>query len=141
MSKSGAWAFNVSLCVDTSEETIYANLPNENAFLFNSSRHVTVVDLSGMNSVRMVVNKQSIAGSPGSKLSLKYSDTFSLDPNDYINIGVEPVEIYIDVENSFLITDWIQIVAPQNDVFLAIISSGGDGNVSPHFGHISVNFT
>ena len=140
MSKYGAWAFNVSLCADTSEETIYANVPNQNSFLFNSSRHVTIVDLSGINSVRMVVNKQSVPANPGCKLSLKYSENFSLDPNDYIDVGVDPIEVGIDVENTFLTTNWTQIIAPQNDVFLAIISSGGDGNTSPHFGHISINF-
>lgn len=140
MSKYGAWAFNVSIYADTNEDAVYTNMPSANSFLFNSYRHVTLVDLSGMSSVRMIVNKQSVAGSAGSKLSLKYSDTFSTNPDDYSNIGVDPVEILIDTENSILTTNWTQILAPQNDVFLAVIGSGGDGNITPHFGHISVNF-
>lgn len=141
MSKYGPWAFNVSICADTSEETIYTNMPSLNSFLFNSSRHITLVDLSGITWVRMLVNKQSVAGNSGSKLTLKYSETFSLNPSDYIDIGIEPVEVAIDVDNSFLLTPFTQIIAPQNDVFIAIIGSGGDEIISPHFGHISVNFT
>lgn len=140
MSKYGAWAFNVSVYADTNEDALYTNMPSANSFLFNSYRHVTLVDLSGMTSVRMIVNKQSVAGNSGSKLSLKYCDTFSTNPDDYLNIGVDPVEVLIDTENTILITNWVQIIAPQNDVFLAVIGSGGDENITPHFGHISVNF-
>jgi len=93
-----------------------------------------------MNSVRMLVNKQAVAANAGAKLSLKYCDTYSTNPADYQDIGASPVEIAIDCENSFLQSEWTQIVAPQNDVFVAVIGSGGDGVTSPEFGHISLNF-
>ena len=140
MGKSGAWAFNVSVCADTDRLVSYENMPSTDSFLFNSNRHVTLVDLSGMNSVRMLVNKQAVAGNAGAKLTLKYCETYSTDPSDYSDIGVSPVEVAVDCENCFLQTEWTQILAPQNDVFLAVICSGGDGVKSPEFGHISINF-
>lgn len=140
MGKSGAWAFNVSVCADTDRQVSYDNMPSTDSFLFNSNRHVTLVDLSGMNSVRMLVNKQAVAANAGAKLSLKYCETYSTNPADYQDIGISPVEIAIDCENSFLQSEWTQIVAPQNDVFVAVIGSGGDGVTSPEFGHISLNF-
>jgi len=141
MSKNGPWAFNVSICADTDEDIVYSNMPAAESFLFNSPRHITLADLSGMNSVRMLVNKQNIAGNTGSKLTLKYSETYSENPSDYTDIGLTPVSVDINVESTFLQSSWVQIIAPQNDVFLAIIGSGGDGIISPHFGHISVNFS
>ena len=138
--KSGPWTFNVSVCADTDEDIVYTNMPGTDSFLFNSSRHITLADLSGMNTVRMLINKQAVAGNTGSKLTLKYSEVYSLNPSDYVDIGVTPVEVSVDVENTFLKTEWTQLIAPQNDVFLAIIGSGGDGIISPYFGHISINF-
>lgn len=140
MGKNGAWAFNVSVCADTDKAVSYDSMPVAESFLFNSTRHVTLVDLSGMNSVRMLVNKQAVPGNTGAKLVLKYCETYSTNPGDYQDTGVTPVEVYIDNENQFLQTDWIQIAAPQNDVFLAVIGVGGDGVISPEFGHISLNF-
>ena len=60
-------------------------------------------------------------------------------PSDYIDLGLSPVEVNIDVENTFLKTDWIQIVT-QDDVFLAIVGTGGDGIITPGFGNISLEF-
>lgn len=142
MAKNGPWVFNISVCADTDEDIVYQNMPDVDSFLFNSSRHITFSDLSGMNEVRFLVNKQSVPGVTGSKLTLKYSTEYSLNPSDYSDIGTEPVQLSIDVENTFLKTDWIWIntEVPRGDVYLAIIGSGGDNIISPHFGHISINF-
>lgn len=142
MAKNGPWVFNISVCADTDQDIVYQNMPESDSFLFNSPRHITMSDLSGMNEVRMLVNKQSVAGVSGSKLTLKYSTEYSLNPLDYFDIGDEPIQVSIDVEDAFLKTNWtfLNRDVPRSDVYLAVIGSGGDGIISPHFGHISINF-
>jgi len=139
MSKTGPWTYCISICADANEDILYYNMPNEKSFLFNSSRHIAATYLTGITYARLLVNKQSVAGCSGSKLSLKYGTVFSNDPLDYIDLGVTPIEVNIDVENTFLKTDWIQLVT-QEDVFLAIVGSGGDGVITPGFGNISLEF-
>ena len=140
MSKFGPWAFNVSICSCTDSDLVYNSMPQIESFLCNSTRYIMIADLFGMNSVRMLVNKQSISGAVGSKIYLKYSENYSTNLYDYKNIGESPVEVSIDTENAFLKTEWIPLLAPQNDVYLAVIGSGGDGIISPHFGNIVIDF-
>lgn len=140
MSKFGNWTYYVPISISINDSIPYNNMSNEDSFLFNSTRHIVSVDLDGMNYVRLLVNKQSISGNIGSKITLKYSTVFSQDSSDYIDVGITPVEVNIDVENTFLKTNWIELKTKE-DVFFAIIGNGGNGNISPTFGSISLEFS
>lgn len=136
--KYGTWSFTVCIAAPSDKNAVYTNMSNGESFLFNSSRTVNACSLSGITYIRLIVNKREISSNTGAKLTLKYSEVYSNNPADYIDIGVTPVEVHIDTENIILISNTTQIKAPQNDVYLAVIGSGGDGVISPEFGGILV---
>lgn len=141
--RTGNWSAQYTIYARSDGATAYTNMPAADSFLFNSHRHVVLVDVSGMTYVRFKVNKQGTAGTAGSTLTLRYSPVFSTDTADYSDIGVTPVSVSIDVTNQYLATDWIEIdpsAIGYEDVYLAVIGNGGSGTTDPVFGNISASF-
>ncbi|MCA9337520.1 hypothetical protein KC951_02315 [Candidatus Saccharibacteria bacterium] len=139
--RQGPWAVHITIHARTDGAATYKNMPVANSFLFNSHRHITLVDTEGMSLVRLKVNKQGTAGAAGAKLTVKYSPTFSTNVSNYVDLGVTEVSVPIDNVNTFLDSGWIEISPDTHadDIFLAIVGSGGNGTLDPQFGHISVS--
>lgn len=140
--KPGSWAISTVIHAEADAAATFTNMPAADTFLFSSSRHIQMIDLSGMSHVRLKVNKQATAGALGAKLTLKFSPTFSTTVGNYSNIGTSSVEVAINVTNTYLDSGWVELVpeATSGDVYLAVIGSGGDGVLDPTFGTISVAF-
>lgn len=140
--RHGPWALNVTINGKPDAVATYTNMPAAASFLFNSHRHVLLIDTEGMSVVRLKVNKQATAATTGAKLILRYSPVFSTNVSDYADIGETEVSVPIDTANQYLDSGWV-VLSPnvnQEDIFLAIIGVGGNGVLDPQFGHISVAF-
>lgn len=140
--KPGTWAISTVIHAEVDANAAFTNMPAADTFLFSSHRHVQMIDLTGMSHVRLKVNKQATAGATGAKLILKYANTFSTTVGNYSDIGTSPVEVAINVTNTYLDSGWVELdpSATNGDVYLAVVGSGGDGVLDPAFGTISVAF-
>ena len=141
--RQGTYALNATIHGSANAAATWTNMPAADTFLFGSHRHVMTIDLSGLTEVRLKVNKQATAGAAGSKLILRFAQTFSTSVANYADIGVTEVSVPIDTTNTVLESGWIDIngdVLPNDDVFLAVIGSGGNGTLDPQFGTISASF-
>lgn len=139
--RQGPWSLSVTIHASTQANTAYTNMPAANSFLFNSHRHIVMLDMEGFSMIRLKVNTQGTAGFSGSKLTLRYAKTFSTNVNNYTDVGVSEVSVPIDVANGYVDSGWIEISNDVNndDIYLAIIGSGGNGTVDPQLGNISVS--
>lgn len=120
----------------------WTNMPSADTLLNGSHRHVLRVDLTNFTQVRLVVNKQSVAGGATSKIRLGFAATFQTTPAGYAAIGTSEVAASpLNVQNAIVASAWIDLVAgAKADVFLALIGSGGDGALDPTFGSIVAQF-
>lgn len=110
-------------------------------FLANSHRFATKADLSGYTQVRLIVNKQATAGAAASKIILRYVTAFDVTPANWLNIGASEVSCAINVQNSVLVTSWINLAAgAKADVFVCPLMSGGDAALDPALGHVAAQF-
>lgn len=100
------------------------------------------VDLTGYTQVRLLVNKQGVAGASAAKLILRYKAApFTQTVANYSDIGTSEVSVAINVQNTFLDTGWINLAAgAKADVFIDLLGSGGDGALDPVFGMITAVF-
>lgn len=140
--RTGSWTAQYSINATPSALSTWTNMPTADTFLFSSTAHIILADISGMTYVRFKVNKQGTTGKAGAKLVLRYSPAFSSIVTDYMNIGMSEVSVLID-STGYMMTDWIQIdpsAQGYEDVYLAVIGNGGNGTVDPQFGNISVSF-
>jgi len=88
-----------------------------------------------------LVNKQGTSGAAASKLILRYRTAFNQVVANYSDIGASEVSVAVNVNNTFLDTGWINLVAgAKADVFIAVLGSGGDGTLDPAFGQIAAEF-
>lgn len=123
----------------------WTNMPAALSFWLSSAtvaKGVTKVDLTGFTQVRLLVNKQGTAGASAAKLILRYKAApFTQTVANYSDIGASEVSVAVNVQNTFLETAWINLVAgAKADVFLALLGSGGDGALDPAFGQIAAEF-
>lgn len=133
----GASMLTVPICVSTSANAAFTNMPAAETFLFSSHRHVVRVDLTNFTQCRLVVNKQTTAGAAASKLYVKYATSFSTTVGSYSAIGTSEVGVAINVQNTVLTSSWIDLVTgAKADVFVCVAGSGGDGVLDPGFGTI-----
>ncbi|MEO6513265.1 MAG: hypothetical protein ABIR37_01140 [Candidatus Saccharimonadales bacterium] len=141
--RTGNWTAQYTINAASAAVATFTNMPAADAFLFSSTRHIVLADLSGMTYVRLKVNKQTTAATSGAKLTLRYSPTFSTVVSDYIDIGITEVSVGVDVVNQYLTSSWVEIDSTAlcyEDVYLAVVGSGGNGTLDPTFGNISVSF-
>ncbi len=136
--------YNVgSICFSAEVPNTWSNQPSTLQFFDSSSAYVTQADLSAYNQVRLVVNKQTQAGATGSKLILRYQATSGapLTASSYSDIGITEVSVATNVTNTILNTGWIDMAAGAiDDVYIALLGSGGDGALDPVYGNIYAEF-
>jgi hypothetical protein len=141
----GAPFKRVELAVPVLAALAWTNMPAALSFWFSTAtvaKGVTKVDLTGFTQVRLLVNKQGTAGAAASKLILRYKAApFTQTVANYSDIGASEVSVAVNVQNTFLETAWINLVAgAKADVFLALLGSGGDGALDPAFGMVVAEF-
>jgi len=135
----------VPLSVPVLAATIWTNMPAALSFWLSTAtvaKGVLRADLTGYTQVKLQVNKQGVAGAAASKLILRYKAApFTQAVANYTDIGASEVSVATNVQNSYLETAWINLVAgAKADVFLALLGSGGDGTVDPQFGYVTAVF-
>lgn len=117
------------------------NMATALQFLSNSHRYATKLDLTNFTQVRFIVNKQATAGAAASKIILRYITAFNTTASNWLDIGASEVSVAINVQNTVLVTAWINLVAgAKADVFICPLASGGDGALDPTIGHVSAQF-
>jgi hypothetical protein len=110
----------------------FKNLPYQAAQL---------IDLSVYSQVRFNVMKDAVAGAAASKMILRYISNFTTTAANWSDIGTSEVSIATNVQNQALTTGWIDLVAgAKGDVYIGILTSGGDGALDPKFGNIGAEF-
>ena len=124
---------------------IWTNMPAAASFLLSTAtvaKSTRRIDLTGYTQCRLLVNKQGTAGAAASKLILRYKAApFTQTVANYADIGSSEVSVAINVQNTYLDTGWINLVAgAKADVFVNVIGSGGDGALDPAFGIITAVF-
>lgn len=141
-SQGGGGAGQLALPIAANAAAVtWTNMPLAATFWNGSHRHVLKADLSSYTQARLVVNKQGTAGAAASKLILRYRTTFSATVGDYSDIGTSEVSVAVNVQNSCLASNWINLAAGAiADVFIAVVGSGGDGALDPIFGSIVAQF-
>lgn len=120
----------------------WTNMAAAKQFYLNTDRTITKTDLTGYTQCRLLVMKSSVAGAASAIMYLEYkTGTFSSNPANYTIIGTS-VQVSLNVANTHLETDWIDIAAAArvDDVWLAITGDGGDGVIDPQFGVIAAEF-
>ena len=142
--RNGNWTLHATIRAEVDAAGSFTNMPAADTFLFNSPRHVAMIESTGMTNVRLKVNKQAAAGAASAKLRLCYSPTFSTSVGTYKEIGLSEVSVAINVTNSCLDSGRVELtpdVFAYDDIYLAVVGSGGDGALDPQFGNISVSFS
>ena len=119
----------------------WSNMPSAVTFFDASTAFIQKIDLSGFTQCKFLVNKLGTSGAAASKLIVRYRTTYSQTATDYSDIGTSEVSVAVNVQNTYLDTGWIPLVAAaQAEVFVTVVGSGGDGAADPIFGHIIVAF-
>jgi hypothetical protein len=141
--REGPWTINVDVHSNAVGAATFTNMPAADTFMFNSHRHVTLINVEGMTQVRLKVNKQATAGASGAKLMVRFSRTFSTSVGAYTDVGVTEVSVPINAINTFLDSGHIDLNPDTHggDIYVAIVGTGGNGTLDPQFGHISVSFS
>lgn len=117
------------------------SMPAALTLLAGSARHIKRVDLSGCRQVRFFLAMQGVAGSAGSKMLLRYFGSYSGTASDYLDIGTSEVSVAMTSTATLVATSWIDLAAgARADVYLAVITSGGNGATSPQVGLIEGQF-
>jgi hypothetical protein len=119
----------------------WSNMPAAVTFFAGSHRFASKLDLTNYSQVRLIVNKQAVAGLAGSVVRLRYTVTFSTNAANWLQIGTSSVQVAVDVQNTVLDSGWIDLVAgAKADVFIVLDGSGGNGTLDPVFGSIVAQF-
>lgn len=123
----------------------WTNMPAALSFFLSTAtvaKGVTRVDLTGYTQVRLLVNKQGVAGAALSRLILRYkTEPFTQAVANYSDIGTTEVSVATNVLNTFLDSGWINLATgAKGDIFLALLGSGGDGVLDPAFGTVTAVF-
>jgi hypothetical protein len=102
----------------------------------NGTRNRVRVDLTNATQMRISVNVQATAGFAGSQLRVQYST--DLSTWNYVD-GASGPAVATDVATTTVAGSWVNIVVgAKADVYLRVVSFGGDGIVDPSFGNVVV---
>lgn len=141
---TGPAGVGAALCLPLVADSAAITLTNMALALgfFNAShRYASKVDLTNFTQCRLVVNKQGTAGAAASKIILRYRTSFDATPANWSDIGSSEVSCAINVQNTVVVSNWINLVAgAKADVFICPLMSGGDGALDPIVGSIVAQF-
>jgi hypothetical protein len=118
---------------------IWTNMPAAVTFFGGSHRFATKINLTDYLQVRLIVNKQGVAGAAASIVRLRYRTAFDATVTNWLQIGVSSVQVAVNVQNTVLDSGWIDLAAgAKADVFVTLDGSGGDGVLDPQFGGVTM---
>ena len=110
-------------------------------FFANSFGYVARVDLRDYTGVQFVVNKVTTAGAANSAIFLRYLGHASTTASQYLAITSPEMRIPTNNQNTITVSGFQPIVnGAKSGVYLALITSGGDGVLDPVFGNTSAFF-
>lgn len=133
-------ALSIPLVADAAGMTL-TNMALALGFLNASHRFAIKADLTSFTQCRLIVNKQGTAGAAASKIILRYRTAFDATPANWSDIGSSEVSCAINVQNTVIVTGWIDLVAgAKADVFICPLMSGGDGALDPIVGNVVAQF-
>lgn len=128
---------DVALLVGSSTLT---NQAAAEALVNADGRNTIKVDLTGYTEVRLVTSVLTQSAVVGSKVNLQYHTAFSTTAADHSPIGTSAVEASLETLGS-IVTAWVPLAAAAKaDVYVALISVGGDGAADPIIGAVHAQF-
>jgi hypothetical protein len=106
------------------------NIPSNISFFASSNTYVTKMDLTGKKRARLH-GRVSTAGTGSSVLRVRYALTFTTTASSYLTMGSSEIEISLSATGHFD-SGWINLVTgAKADVFIALLTNGGDGAADP----------
>lgn len=137
---SSAGAGSVSpLCVpfNPATSTIATNAPAAAGFFNANAGVVTFVNLAPYTGYQLVCNKLGVAGAVASAVYMGTLGHFSTTPAQYRDVETVPTRLRTNRQNEVICSGWKPLLASaRSGVYLALLSSGGDGALDPVFGRI-----
>jgi len=120
--------------------TTATNMPLALDFFTSTyQRVINKVDLTGFTQCRIYVFTSSVATVAGAKILAKYISAVSTTASDWLDLGTSEVSVTVGGLNTAYASSWIDIaMLAKGDVFLTVMSSGGDGVVDPTFGQVNI---
>jgi hypothetical protein len=112
-------------------------------FKGNAYQSCQRVDLSTFKYVRLNVMRGTVALAAGAKMYLRYvsSGSWSLTAANWLDIGTSEVSVPLNQISMPLSTEWIELAeGAKADVYIGLLTSGGDGVLDPQYGTINAEF-
>lgn len=126
---------------DSGADVVWTNMPLAVTLWLGSHRHIRRVDLTNYRQVRLVVQKQAVAGAAASILAVYYGAAFSTLVANYASIGTSSVQVATNGATVAVESAWVNLTAlARADVYVALVGQGGDGALDPNFGFVEVQF-
>ena len=116
---------------------ITATPPSNISFYNSSNVYVTKMDLTGKKRARLLARVTS-AGIGTAVLRVRYATTFTTTASSYLTMGSSEIEVGLSA-TGFVDSGWINLVAgAKADVFIALLTNGGDGSDSLAVTQVSI---
>lgn len=117
------------------------DMPSATAFLHNSNRNITRVDLTDFTQCRLIT-RVTTGGATNARLWVGYhSGSFSTTISDYTTIAASgDIETAI-VSTGLIVSSWANLHASaKGDVNVAVMQQSGDAAADPQLGIVAVEF-
>lgn len=128
----------------TAADNQWLNMPAALTLFQGLAKHVQLLDTRDFTQVRLLINKGGVtAGVAGSAARLRYHTAFTTTAATYIDIGTTgSPQVSIDTTDALLDSGWHILLpgAKIENLYLALVGSGGNGAVDPDFGAIVAEF-
>jgi hypothetical protein len=115
----------------------WTSMPAADTFFLGSATAPDAIyrfDLTGYTQARFQI-KVGTAGHTTAKLRMRYFTSYTTTLSSYLTMGSSELELDIS-STGFKDTGWINLVSgAKADVYIIIYGTGGNGTVSPVFGH------
>ncbi len=109
-------------------------------FFQNTNSYIVKVDLTSFTDVRLLTVRGG-AGGASATMELYYKTTYSGTVTDYAAIASPSASVSLTNGSVYLDSGWQPLVAgAKAEVFVALITQGGDGAADPNFGNIVAEF-
>lgn len=125
------------------ETAVWFNMPLAEALFPNGGvRFITKVDLTRYSQCRLLCTMSTVPAAAGAVLALRYSPNAVLNVGNFnTDIGTTAVEVACDSADTITVSNWTALAAgAKNDVYLAVVGSGGNGATDPGFASVTAQF-
>lgn len=120
---------------------VLTNLAAAATLLRASAASAKKIDLTQYTQCRIVAITGGVAGPAGAKVALMFKTTLGANAAAYASIGATAVEAAIETIDTAVASAWIDLAtAAKADVFVTVVTSGGDGAIDPVVGTLEAQF-